>query len=90
MLQHSTDMYRFSYTSWLQLAAEYGDCSQTTLMSPLTCNVWVHDFTDHVLESYKNLSPSFISWIIIVDLYLICLHISFYEYGKSSLCKRIP
>ena len=42
MLQHSTDMYRFSYTSWLQLAAECGGCSQTMLMSPLTWNIWVH------------------------------------------------
>ena len=90
MLQHSTDMYRFPYTSWLQLTAEYGGCSQTMLMSPLTWNVWVHDFTDYVLESYKNQSPSFIYRIIIVDFYLICLHISFYEYGRSSLCKRIP
>ena len=27
-LQHSTAMYSFSYKSWLQLAAEYGGCSQ--------------------------------------------------------------
>ena len=60
MLQHSTDMYRFFYTSWLQLAAEYGGCNQTMLMSPLTWNVRVHDFTDYVLESYKNQSPSLI------------------------------
>ena len=31
MLQHSRAMYGISYISWLQLAAEYGGCSQLIL-----------------------------------------------------------
>ena len=35
MLQHSRAVYSFSYISRLQLAAEYGGCSQLILKSPL-------------------------------------------------------
>ena len=35
MLQHSTATYSFSYIILLQLAAEYGSCSQGILTSPL-------------------------------------------------------
>ena len=35
MLQPSRAMYSISYISWLQLAAEYGGCSQSIFTSPL-------------------------------------------------------
>ena len=37
MLQHSRAMYSISCISWLQLAAEYGGCSQLILMYPFKC-----------------------------------------------------
>ena len=39
MLQHSTDMYSFSYISWLKLAAEYGGCSQWVFTLSLIVSV---------------------------------------------------
>ena len=39
MLQYLTARYSISYISWLQLAAEYGGCSQCILTSPL-----IHDY----------------------------------------------
>ena len=36
-------MYSISYISWLQLAAEYGGCSQLILMSPLTILAFLRD-----------------------------------------------
>ena len=36
MLQQSRTLYIIPYISWLQLAAEYGGCSQLILTSPLS------------------------------------------------------
>ena len=40
MLQHSRVMFSISYISWLQLAAEYGGCSQIIVTSPL---IFLHE-----------------------------------------------
>ena len=55
MLQHLTATYSFSYINWLQLAAEYGECSLRILTSPLTGNDYVS--SDYVSE-YFNVENS--------------------------------
>ena len=64
MLQHSRAMYSISYIGWLQLAAEYGGCSQLILTSPLILGIFSVFLSDIMSDVF--------SWYCLTTFHIHC------------------